>query len=76
MSFGYFAAIWQQAAGSVFSEIGEPADMYISPPCGLVGDSLEDYLDEMDFTGNSHENIPNSNRYLRGLFLTCMVWWT
>jgi len=58
LSFGYSAAIWQQAAGSVFSEIGEPADMYISPPCGLVGDSLEDYLDELDFAGNSHENIP------------------
>lgn len=57
-SFGYSAAIWQQAAASVFSKIGEPEDMYISPPCGLVGDSLEDYLDDLDFGGRSNEKIP------------------
>ena len=58
LSFGYSAAIWQHAASSVFRTIGEPEDMYISPPAGLAGDCLEDYLDDLDFTGNSDESIP------------------
>lgn len=58
LGFGYSAAIWKQAAASVFNEIGEPKEMYISPPCGLAGDTLEDYLDDLDFSGKPNENIP------------------
>jgi len=32
LSFGYTAAVWQQAACSVFRPIGEPKSMLVSPP--------------------------------------------
>ncbi len=34
-SFGYTAEIWQEAAGLVFSSIGRPVWMHVSPPSGL-----------------------------------------
>lgn len=37
-SFGYSAAIWQQASQLVFRPIGEPRALRISPPLGLSGE--------------------------------------
>ena len=34
-SFGYTAEIWREAAGLVFSSIGRPVWMHVSPPSGL-----------------------------------------
>jgi hypothetical protein len=58
IGFGYTAEIWQRAAANVFHPIGEPDELLVSPPYGITGDTIDDYLDDLDFTGNSDECIP------------------
>jgi len=55
-SFGYTAAVWQQASLSVFKPIGDSNHLYTSPPHGINGKTIDD------------ANIPSIFEYKLGYF--------